>query len=153
RRSPVALEPEVAMSVHSDTRRRTLGSRWAPALSLACLLVLASVGCWREPDDDPTKRTVTLRSPAFVEGGMIPKEYTCDGAGGSPPLEWSGVHGNARELALIVDDPDAPMGTFSHWVVLGLPPGLKGLKECVPAEAIVPTASFLSASEGGLKAE
>jgi Raf kinase inhibitor-like YbhB/YbcL family protein len=45
------------------------------------------------------------------------------------------------------------MGTFSHWVVLGLPPGLKGLKEGVRAEAIVPTASFLSASEGGLKAE
>jgi Raf kinase inhibitor-like YbhB/YbcL family protein len=142
------------MSIHTDTRRRSLGSSRAPALGLVSLLALVSVGCSREPaaDDDPTRLTITLRSPAFVEGGMIPKEYTCDGAGGSPPLQCTGVPSDARELALIVDDPDAPMGTFSHWVVVGLPPGLKGLKEGVPAEAIVPTPSILSAGEGSNEA-
>lgn len=143
------------MSIHTDARRRTLQSRRAPALRLVGLLALISAGCWREPaaDDDPSKLTVTLSSPAFAEGGMIPREYTCDGAGGSPPLEWSGVPDDARELALIVDDPDAPMGTFSHWVVVGLPPGLKGLKAGVPVDTIVAMASFSSAIEGVVTAD
>jgi hypothetical protein len=102
--------------------------------------------------DDPSKLTIALRSPAFADGGTIPAEYTCDGAGGSPPLEWSGVPGKAGELALIIDDPDAPMGTFSHWVVVGLTPVVKGLKAGVPAEAIVPAASMLTEGEAGLKA-
>jgi Raf kinase inhibitor-like YbhB/YbcL family protein len=60
---------------------------------------------------------------------MIPKAYTCDGEDRSPPLEWSGVPGAARSLALICDDPDAPMGTFSHWVLFNLPPQLQALPE------------------------
>jgi Raf kinase inhibitor-like YbhB/YbcL family protein len=142
-----------------SVRRRAASATGAPgpasALTVAALLALASAGCWRggpEAVDDPSKLTITLRSPAFADGALIPKEYTCDGAGGSPALEWSGVPQNARELALIVDDPDAPMGTFSHWVVVGLPPGLKGLKEGVPAEGIVPASSMLSAGEAELKA-
>ena len=67
--------------------------------------------------------TIRLTSPAFSEGGMIPKEYTCDGADQSPPLEWTGVPQSARALVLICDDPDAPMGTFSHWVIHDLSPG------------------------------
>ena len=65
---------------------------------------------------------LTLRSSAFSNGGAIPKRYTCDGEDISPPLEWSGVPGNARSLALIVDDPDAPdpkapKRVWVHWVV------------------------------------
>lgn len=118
-----------------------------PASTLAAMLALASAGCWSgEPDlpEDPTRLTIALRSPAFDEGGMIPREFTCDGAGDSPPLGWSGVPGNARELALVVDDPDAPMGTFSHWVVVNLPPGLRGLDRGVSAGAVVPAASMIS---------
>ncbi|HET7570171.1 MAG TPA: YbhB/YbcL family Raf kinase inhibitor-like protein [Gammaproteobacteria bacterium] len=62
-----------------------------------------------------------LTSPAFSAGGIIPVRYTCDGRGISPPLAWHGVPKGTRSLALIVDDPDAPRGTFVHWVLYNLP--------------------------------
>lgn len=64
--------------------------------------------------------TITVTSPAFAAGGPIPRRYSCDGAGISPPLAWHGVPAKARELALVVDDPDAPGGTYTHWMVLGI---------------------------------
>jgi Raf kinase inhibitor-like YbhB/YbcL family protein len=91
--------------------------------------------------------TISLRSPAFADGEMIPRAYTCDGADTSPPLEWSGVPEPARSLALICEDPDAPMGTFSHWVVDGLPAGVNGLKAAVPVQDVVPADSLLGAAE------
>jgi Raf kinase inhibitor-like YbhB/YbcL family protein len=118
-------------------------------------LVVATAGCWRsqpEPVDEPSRLTMTLRSPAFGEGQTIPKECTCDGAGTSPPLEWSGVPAEAKGLALICDDPDAPMGTFSHWVVVDLPTGVKGLKANVPAEAVLPAASMVWTGDSDSKA-
>jgi Raf kinase inhibitor-like YbhB/YbcL family protein len=110
-------------------------------------LAAATTGCWRselEPVDEPSRLTMTLRSPTFADGEMIPKECTCDGAGTSPPLEWSGVPAHAKGLALICDDPDAPMGTFSHWVVVDLPTVVKGLKGSVPADPVLPPASMVS---------
>ena len=77
--------------------------------------------------------TMKLTSTAFEEGGMIPAEYTCDGQNISPPLAWSGVPDGAKTLALIADDPDAPRGTWVHWVVYQIPPTEKGLPENVPA--------------------
>src|SRR5262249_21919799 len=122
---------EGAMRDRRDARGVIRRSRRADIVAAATLLALTCAGCWHsEPAavDDPSKLTITLSSPAFAEGGMIPRGFTCDGAGGSPPLEWSGVPQTAKELVLIVEDPDAPMGTYSHWVVVNLPPGLKGLK-------------------------
>jgi Raf kinase inhibitor-like YbhB/YbcL family protein len=63
-----------------------------------------------------------IRTDAFAPGAAIPEKYTCSGENGSPPLAISGVPQSARTLALIVDDPDAPAGTFVHWVVYNLPP-------------------------------
>jgi Raf kinase inhibitor-like YbhB/YbcL family protein len=117
---------------------------------MAVGLVSVCAGCWdSEPEltDDPSRLTMTLRSSAFADGEMIPKEFTCDGDEASPPLEWSGVPQTAQQLALICDDPDAPMGTFSHWVVFHLPAGVKGLKPAVPAEEAVPATSLLWAGE------
>lgn len=65
--------------------------------------------------------TITVTSPAFAANQPIPSRYSCDGAGISPPLAWHGVPAKARELALVVDDPDAPGGTYTHWVVVGIP--------------------------------
>jgi Raf kinase inhibitor-like YbhB/YbcL family protein len=78
-----------------------------------------------------------LTSSAFVEGGMIPSKYTCDGQDISPPLAWSEVPAGAKALALICDDPDAPAGTWVHWVLFNLPPTLSGLPEGVPAQKTV----------------
>ncbi len=71
--------------------------------------------------------TITVRSPAFADGDTIPGVYTCDGDDVSPPLEWSGVPSDVAELAVVVEDPDAPGGTFVHWVLWGLDAGLSGL--------------------------
>lgn len=128
--------------------RRTLSklmARSGPAWAVAVVLA----GCGRnEPEPaggGPARAAIAIRSAAFEEGGAIPSEFTCDGADRSPPVEWSGVPGSARELALLVDDPDAPGGTFTHWVVIGLPPGIQGLKPGVPAEANLPVGSLVEA--------
>jgi Raf kinase inhibitor-like YbhB/YbcL family protein len=68
-----------------------------------------------------------LSSPAIPPGGEIPAEYTCDGADISPPLAWSGVPDGSRSLVLVVEDPDAPSGTFRHWAVFDIPAATPGL--------------------------
>lgn len=75
-----------------------------------------------------------ITSEAFKEGGMIPTQYTCDGPDLSPPLEWSGVPEGTKSLALICDDPDAPMGTWVHWVLYDLPPDIRNLPAGVPPD-------------------
>lgn len=65
---------------------------------------------------------ITVSSTAFTDDQPIPARFTCDGAGDTPPLAWDGIPKEAAALALVVDDPDAPNGTFVHWVVLDLPP-------------------------------
>jgi Raf kinase inhibitor-like YbhB/YbcL family protein len=71
---------------------------------------------------------------AFRNGGSIPKKYTCDGPDVSPPLSWNDPPDGTERLALIVDDPDAPAGTWVHWVVYDLPPGTRDLPEGVPKD-------------------
>lgn len=76
-----------------------------------------------------------ISSPAFADGGPIPRAHTCDGADLSPPLTWSGPPEATREFALICDDPDAPGQTWVHWVLYGIPAGVSGLPSGVPADA------------------
>ena len=79
---------------------------------------------------------ITVSSTAFEAGGTIPARFTCAGEGVSPPLRWSGVPAATAAIALVVDDPDAPRGTFVHWLVTGLDPAADGLAEgAVPAGA------------------
>ena len=66
-------------------------------------------------------------SSAFVNEGVIPTQFTCDGEDFSPDLAWQGGPEQARSYALIVDDPDAPVGTFTHWVAFNIPAETKGL--------------------------
>lgn len=80
---------------------------------------------------------LTINSTAFKEGGTIPKQYTCDGADISPQLSWEGVPSGTRSFVLIMDDPDAPMGTFTHWILYDLPQETKGLSESVPKEPVL----------------
>ena len=69
-----------------------------------------------------------------MEGSDIPAKYACDGGDASPPLSWTGVPRTARSLALVVEDPDAPHGTFAHWVLYHLPPGDGSLPESIRPE-------------------
>ena len=77
------------------------------------------------------KMDFTISSTAFQNGGDIPKKFTCDGADVSPPLSWTGTPGNVQSFALIADDPDAPAGTWTHWVVYDLPANVTELEENV----------------------
>jgi Raf kinase inhibitor-like YbhB/YbcL family protein len=127
-------------------RNRTLNS---PAIFglLGLLAQALCAGCGSSgslPPEEPSRMTIKLSSSAIADGALIPKTFTCDGSDRSPPLEWSGVPSSARSLALICDDPDAPMGTWSHWVVFNLPPQTNALSEAIP-----PTETFqLEVGEG-----
>ncbi|KAB2340175.1 YbhB/YbcL family Raf kinase inhibitor-like protein [Actinomadura rudentiformis] len=77
-------------------------------------------------------KEMKLRSAAFHEHTFIPAEYAHDSGDVSPPLEWSGVPEEARELVLVCEDPDAPSGTFVHWLLAGIPPESKGLEAAQP---------------------
>jgi hypothetical protein len=73
-----------------------------------------------------------LRSSSFIDNGMIAKKYTCDGSDISVALSWTGVPEGTESLALIVDDPDAPSGTWVHWVLYDLPGDTQQLPEAIP---------------------
>lgn len=92
----------------------------------------------------PTAEAVlpfAITSPAFVHETEIPLQYTCDGEDTSPPLEWSAPPSGAASLALIVDDPDAPMGTWVHWVIYNLPAEARGLPAGITPDAELPDGS------------
>ena len=72
-----------------------------------------------------------ISSTAFPDGGMIPKKFTCDGADVSPPLSWTPAPAGTQSFALIMDDPDAPAGTWVHWVIYNLPADTSELPEGV----------------------
>ena len=73
-----------------------------------------------------------VKSPAFENNQLIPVKYTCDGQDVNPPLMIEGVPPETKTLALIVDDPDAPRGTFDHWVVWNIPPSGKIEEHSIP---------------------
>jgi Raf kinase inhibitor-like YbhB/YbcL family protein len=75
---------------------------------------------------------IKMTSAAFEPGGMIPNQYTCDGQDISPPLSWGDVPDGSASIALVCDDPDAPMGTWVHWVLFDLPPETRNLPENIP---------------------
>ncbi len=94
----------------------------------SCFLILSSVFLPALYSRD----TITLTSPAFENGAMIPAEYTCDGKNISPPLRWGDVPEKTMSIALIVHDPDAPGGDWLHWTVYDLPPTIHSLPEGMP---------------------
>jgi Raf kinase inhibitor-like YbhB/YbcL family protein len=78
---------------------------------------------------------VNLTSSAFDNGRPIPTRHTCDGDDVSPPLQWSDVPERTQSLALVCDDPDAPGGTFTHWLAWGIEADVRGLAEGERASA------------------
>src|SRR5262245_42553932 len=82
------------------------------------------------------KKVLTLTSTAFDDGGTIPVEFTCKGDGKSPELSWTNVPSATKQFALIMQDPDTPIGTFVHWVVAGMPAKTRSIPENTePADA------------------
>jgi Raf kinase inhibitor-like YbhB/YbcL family protein len=105
-----------------------------PAIGIVLLLLVlaCSAGCTGAENTSPAMApTIEVTSPAFSDGGSIPPLYTCDSDDISPALNWTGVPPDAVSLALVMDDPDAPSGTFTHWLVWDISPGTGGLPEGV----------------------
>ena len=92
---------------------------------------------------------ITITSSAFEDGGLIPAKYTCDGANISPPLQWQGVPEGTKSIALISDDPDAPMGTWVHWVLYNLPADTEELHENVPPDQTLPSGARQGVTDFG----
>jgi Raf kinase inhibitor-like YbhB/YbcL family protein len=86
--------------------------------------------------------SLQFHSRAFQPGEAIPKKYTCDGQDISPPLQWSGAPAETQTLAMIMDDPDAPAGTWVHWVLYDLPATLSELGEGVAKQERLPIGGF-----------
>ena len=124
------------------------------------LLMLFVAGCSTRPKlsaqnsaststPQTTDGSIKLTSAAFKEGESIPRQYTCDGVNVSPPLEWSGVPKSAKTLAIIADDPDAPSGTWVHWVIYNLPAENIGMVENLPATENLKAGGFQGKNDFG----
>jgi Raf kinase inhibitor-like YbhB/YbcL family protein len=93
--------------------------------------------------------TLAITSTAFAQGQPIPAIYSCDGRNTSPPLAWSGVPSGTKSFALIMDDPDAPMGTYVHWVIYNIPSAATGLPEATAKDAKLPDGSVQGPNSSG----
>ncbi|MEE9555498.1 MAG: YbhB/YbcL family Raf kinase inhibitor-like protein [candidate division Zixibacteria bacterium] len=103
------------------------------------IIALTNLGCADDPKDRTEKEevemaTLEIISDAFKQGETIPRQYTCDGDDISPNLTWDRPPDGTKELVLIFDDPDAPGGTWDHWIVYNLPPDEAGLHENIAKE-------------------
>jgi hypothetical protein len=114
------------------------------------MVLLIGGGCQAAPAaQGGTVMPIQITSSAFKDGETIPAKYTCDGANVSPPLAWSGVPGGTQSLAVIADDPDAPVGTWVHWVLYDLPAGQTSLVEGVQGVGLQGTNDFRKTGYGG----
>jgi Raf kinase inhibitor-like YbhB/YbcL family protein len=110
----------------------------SPLKTTALLLSLTAVtGCHgaKGPELGAESPSIQLTTTAFHDGDRIPGAFTCDGANTSPALAWSDPPAATKTFALVMDDPDAPMGTFVHWVIYNLPPTARSLPAAEPTQA------------------
>lgn len=96
-------------------------------ITVVIISITLSIGCVEEKQTGG--RNMRISSPAFENNGFIPSKYTCDGENISPPLIISNVPEETKSLALIMDDPDAPLTTFVHWLVWNIPPNITEIPE------------------------
>lgn len=130
---------------------------WGRLLPVAVPVIVLLAGCADSSDtatearSAPTQTggtTMQLTSPAFADGAAIPTRYSCDGDDISPPLVIDGLPEGTATLALVVDDPDAPGGTWDHWVAYDIPPATE-IPEDVAALGVAGTNSWRRGGYGG----
>lgn len=101
------------------------------------------------PNEGETLMKINVTSSAFKDGGTIPSLYTCDGDDTSPDISWAGIPDAAKSIAMIADDPDAPRGTWVHWVIYNIPPQSEGLPQNVPPDKILGDGSMQGMNDSG----
>jgi len=130
--------------------------------SIMAAVVLLAVPCGCDARDShaagkkgETIMTLNVSSAAFADGGLIPARYTADGENVSPPVRWEAAPEGTESIAIISDDPDAPGGTWVHWLIWNIPAGQTDIRENIPPEetlsngAVQGTTSFGSVGYGG----
>jgi len=119
------------MTLHSQPTRTKHKAAFALAVCAALISALAASAVIMQPPPQSAKQ-MQLTSAAFKNNESIPVQYTCEGKNISPPLAWTGAPTGTRSFVLIVDDPDAPHGVWTHWVAFDLPADTTGLAEDTP---------------------
>ena len=114
------------------------------ALLLACARAQEAA-----PKGEVHSHGMKISSSAFSDGQSIPAKYTCDGSDTSPPLAFASIPAGAKSLALVVDDPDAPGGTFDHWIVWNIPNGTTTIAEGQSPQGIAGRNGFGKNGYGG----
>ena len=120
------------MHTYTVVNRVERAPRWALPLAL---IAFAVGGCGGGDHKAPASRapsSIRVSSPQFQDGGEIPRANTCDGAGTSPELGFSGLPAKTAEVAVLVDDPDAPSGDFRHWTLWGVKPDARSIRAGAP---------------------
>jgi len=122
---------------------------WPPML--LGLMAMLLVACGPEEPVIPKEgeMALSISSSAFQEGEDIPAKYSCEGQDVSPSLRWDEPPADTRSFALIVDDPDAPVGVFTHWVLFNLPADSRELPEAVPAQPQLPGGALQGKNDFG----
>lgn len=118
------------------------------ARHLTLLFLFISSGCLI-PGGRGGAPALDVSSDAFARDGQIPIVYTCDGTDISPPLAWSPVPPATASIAILVTDPDAPGGTFIHWVACNIPPGTRGIPAGAPGRNVLPAGSVQGMNDMG----
>ena len=108
-----------------------------PIISAAVVILLAVIASFAAE-----RARIKITSSSFQEGGNIPSKSTCDGSDTSPPLQITGIPSEAKSLVLIADDPDAPGGLFTHWLVWNIPPQTNSISEGTAPKGVHGTNDF-----------
>lgn len=117
-------------------------SRVKGAVVVAAVLAAGLAACRKAETLGPTPKTLRVTSTDLADGGMVPKQFTCDGGSVSPALAWENAPAGTSSFAVIARDPDAPGGTFVHWVIYDLPPKVLGVMQGIAAKERLPDGSM-----------
>ena len=127
-------------------RPMTVMRNRAIVTAMAAAILAATSGCRKTAA--PAPMTLTVTSPDLQPGTEIPKQFTCDGAGISPALAWADPPAKTRSLAVMVTDPDAPMGTFTHWLLYNLPAAARSVPQGTAQKQVLPDGSQQGLNSG-----
>jgi Raf kinase inhibitor-like YbhB/YbcL family protein len=111
-------------------------------------------GCGSRDESDSTKTdgnvmNIKITSSAFQDSSVIPLKYACEGDNISPPLSWTGIPNGTKSLAIICDDPDAPMGIWTHWIIYNIPPDKTNFDESIHTDVKLADGSIQGANDFG----
>jgi Raf kinase inhibitor-like YbhB/YbcL family protein len=139
------MKPEVSKIDRGPSLKRVY-----PFAIVLFSCVLVSVLCWQrsEPVHGKAGASFWVHSSSFSNGKSIPGRYTCDGANLSPQLRWQPAPAGTKSLAIVMEDPDAPID-FTHWLVYNIPPGVRELGEGASQQGAMPQGSVEGRNDFG----